>query len=82
MIGNVGTPLNGRAVIGVEVFWKPTTESAGNDTRAVMLLGVGQVRPIRSRGFFLKGGMGMAFVRTGSPAQTPAGLGTPPAGLP
>ena len=75
VIGNVGTPLNGRAVIGVEVFWKPTTESAGNDTRAVMLLGVGQVRPIRSRGFSLKGGMGMAFVRNwiaGADASRPS----------
>jgi hypothetical protein len=41
----------------------PATSKAGEDVRSTFLLATGQFRPLASRGFFLRGGMGMAFIR-------------------
>ena len=49
--------------VGVEVAWVPATTEAGDAFRTTFLVGVAQFRPWNSQGFFIKGGMGMAFVR-------------------
>ena len=43
--------------------WVPATTKDGQDFRSTFLLATGQFRPMASNGFFLRGGMGMAFVR-------------------
>ena len=41
----------------------PATTRSGTPFRATFLLGIVQFRPWESQGFFVKGGMGMAFTR-------------------
>ena len=60
---NAGRRFNARTDGGVEAIWVPATTVAGDDIRTTMLLGVAQFRPWVERGFFLKAGMGIAFVR-------------------
>jgi len=61
---NGGVRINAQMDAGVEVFWLPgTNEATGDRNRATLFMGVGQFRPWRGHGFFLKGGMGMGFVR-------------------
>jgi hypothetical protein len=45
------------------VSWVPATSRDGVDIRTTFLLAAAQFRPWSSRGFFVKGAMGMAFVR-------------------
>ncbi len=63
VLGLVGFRVNSRADAGVEVSWVPATSAAGADIRSTFLLAAAQFRPWQSRGFFLKAGMGMVFVR-------------------
>jgi len=58
-----GVRVNRQMDAGVEVSWVPATSKAGDDIRSTFLLAVAQFRPWESRGFFLKGGMGMVLVR-------------------
>ncbi len=60
---NVGFRGNRRLDGGVELFWAPAKTATGESVRTTMLMGVAQFRPWVQRGFFLKGGMGIAFVR-------------------
>jgi hypothetical protein len=61
---NGGARVNSQMDAGAEVFWLPgTNEVTGDRNRATLFLGVGQFRPWRRHGFFLKGGMGVGFVR-------------------
>lgn len=61
---NAGLQVNARVDAGAEVFWLAGVDrSTGDRNRATLVLGVGQFRPWTRRGFFLKGGMGMGFVR-------------------
>ncbi len=62
-LANVGVRVNSRMDTGVEVAWVPATTEAGDTFRTTFLVGVAQFRPWGSKGFFIKGGMGMAFVR-------------------
>ena len=62
-LGVAGVRLNPRADAGIEVSWVPATTKDGQDFRTTFLLATGQFRPIASNGFFLRGGMGMAFTR-------------------
>jgi hypothetical protein len=48
--------------VGAELFWMPA-ESESNRIRTTHVDVVAQFRPWASRGFFVKGGAGMAFVR-------------------
>jgi len=57
-----GVVANGRLDAGGEIFWASTAIDAG-DYRAAFLLGVAQFRPWKTRGFYLKGGLGLAFIR-------------------
>jgi len=57
-----GVVANDRLDAGGEIFWASTAIDAG-DYRAAFLLGVAQFRPWKTRGFYLKGGLGLAFIR-------------------
>lgn len=62
VLADVGYHLNRQADIGGEIFWVPVDTDQGQ-LRTTHFDAVAQFRPWRTRGFFLKGGAGMAFVR-------------------
>jgi hypothetical protein len=62
ILGNVGYTVNDRMDVGAEVFWMPVDTAEGR-VKTTHLDAVAQFRPWASRGFFVKGGAGMAFVR-------------------
>ncbi len=62
-LGDVGFRVNRQTNAGLEVSWVPATSVAGDDIRSTFLLAVAQFTPWQSRGFFVKAGMGMAFIR-------------------
>jgi hypothetical protein len=47
----------------LEITWAPSKMRTGDDIRVTYLMGIGQYRPLKNHGFFVKGGMGVAFVR-------------------
>ena len=59
---DVGYRVNPRMDVGIEVFWMPIGTSQGR-INTTHLDAVAQFRPWSSKGFFIKGGAGMAFVR-------------------
>ncbi len=63
VLGVAGFRITPQADAGLEVSWVPASTAAGDDVRVTFLLATGQFRPWTSNGFFLRGGMGMAFVR-------------------
>lgn len=63
VMGIFGWSLNRRADLGAEVLWAPTTLTTGDTIRITFLIASAQYRPWTTRGFFLKAGSGMAFVR-------------------
>jgi hypothetical protein len=77
---NGGVVVNDQVDAGGEIFWASTAIDAGT-YRAAFLLGTVQFRPWRTRGFYLKGGLGLAFVRARITVEgqtiesTPKGLG-------
>jgi len=58
-----GVRVNPQVDAGLEMSWVPSETKDGQDFRATFLLATGQFRPFTSHGFFLRGGMGMVFVR-------------------
>jgi Outer membrane protein beta-barrel domain len=62
VLGDAGYRVNDRMDVGAEVFWVPMDTSEGR-LRTTHVDAIAQFRPWTSRGFFLKGGAGMAFVR-------------------
>ena len=62
-LANIGYRLHNRMDVGAEVFWLPVTTDAGDRIRTTHLDAVAQFRPWASKGFFVKGGAGVAFVR-------------------
>ncbi|HEY0873578.1 MAG TPA: hypothetical protein VGD94_08905 [Vicinamibacterales bacterium] len=58
-----GFTLSERADIGGEVVWVPLHLATGDSVRSTLVTAAVQVRPWRTRGFFLKGSSGMAFLR-------------------
>ena len=62
-LNSAGARVNARMDTGVEVSWVPATTAVSDNVRSTFLLAVAEFRPWRNHGFFLKGGMGMAFVR-------------------
>ena len=59
---NGGYRVNARMDVGGEVFWIPVDTTEGR-IRTTHWDAVAQFRPWASKGFFLKGGAGMAYVR-------------------
>ena len=62
IVGNGGYRVSPRLDVGGDVFWMQWKNEIGT-IQAVAIEGIGQFRPWVSKGFFLKGGAGMAFVR-------------------
>ena len=58
-----GVRVNGTMDGGVEFMWVPGEAAGGDQNRVTVILAVAQFRPWSSQGFFIKGGMGMGFVR-------------------
>jgi hypothetical protein len=59
----VGARLNQRMDAGFEMTWVPAESKSGEDVRSTFLMGAAEFRPWAAHGFFLKAGIGMAFVR-------------------
>jgi hypothetical protein len=62
IVANAGYRVNPRMNVGAEVFWMPIETESGQ-LRTTHVDAVAQFRPWRSKGFFVKGGAGMAFIR-------------------
>jgi hypothetical protein len=60
---DAGFRANAQLDGAVELTWAPSQMRTGDDIRVTYLMGVGQYRPLKNHGFFVKGGMGVAFVR-------------------
>jgi hypothetical protein len=58
-----GMAINRRADLGGEYLFVPATLTTGDELRISFLMAVVQVRPWQSKGFFLKAGSGMAFLK-------------------
>jgi hypothetical protein len=73
VLADVGYRVTPRMDVGAEVFWT-STETASGHLRTTHLDAVTQFRPWASRGFFVKGGAGMAFVRNWVDATGPGAI--------
>jgi hypothetical protein len=62
IVGNAGYRVSPRTDVGIDVFWMQWRNDSGR-IRATAIDAVAQFRPWTSKGFFVKGGAGMAFVR-------------------
>jgi hypothetical protein len=60
---DLGFRANAQLDGAVELTWAPSKMRTGDDIRVTYLMGIGQYRPLKNHGFFVKGGMGVAFVR-------------------
>ena len=63
VLAMVGYRVNPLMDAGLEVSWVPASTTAGQDFRSTFLLAVASFQPWHSRGLFIKGGMGMVFMR-------------------
>jgi hypothetical protein len=63
LLVTAGRRINDRMDAGVEVFWVPAHARSGSQVNSTFVVATAQFRPWQSRGFVLKAGMGMAFVR-------------------
>jgi hypothetical protein len=62
LVGNAGYRVNSRIDVGADLYWMQWRNESGR-IRATAVDAVAQFRPWESKGFFVKGGAGMAFVR-------------------
>jgi hypothetical protein len=62
IIGNAGYRANARMDVGAEIAWMPV-DTPDRTINTTHLNAIAQFRPCGSKGFFVKGGAGMAFVR-------------------
>jgi hypothetical protein len=80
LVVNGGVTVNDRVDAGGEIHWASTALDSG-EYRAAFLLGIVQFRPWRTRGFYLKGGLGLAFLHSRitvngeTTSSAPKGLG-------
>ena len=80
LVVNGGVAVNARVDAGGEIFWASTAFDSG-EYRAAFLLGIVQFRPWQTHGFYLKGGLGLAFLRSSitvggeTTTSAPKGLG-------
>jgi len=61
-VANGGYRVNRRMDFGADLFWTEWNNDSGR-IQGTALNAVAQFRPWGSKGFFIKGGAGMAFVR-------------------
>lgn len=64
VFANVGRRVNSRVDVGGEVMWVSFDNHSGDHVRTTFLNAVGQFRPWESAGFVVRGGAGMALVRS------------------
>jgi len=62
VVANAGYRVTRRMDVGADVFWMPFETITGH-IQGVHIDAAAQFRPWQSRGFFVKGGAGMAFIR-------------------
>jgi len=62
LLVDIGYRVSDRMDVGAEIFWMPQNNPTGR-IRVTHFDAVAQFRPWRSKGFFLKGGAGMARLR-------------------
>lgn len=62
VVGDIGYRVSPRLDVGADVFWMQWQNDNGR-LRMTAIDAVAQLRPWKSKGFFVKGGAGMAFVR-------------------
>jgi hypothetical protein len=60
---NAGRAITRRLDVGMELVWVPGATAGGEKARTTFVLAATQFRPWPSQGFFVKGGMGLAFIR-------------------
>ena len=63
VVSTIGFRVNRGMDAGAEVFWIPSGSEPEQRMRTTSISAVAQFRPWTSSGFFVNGGMGMAFVR-------------------
>jgi hypothetical protein len=63
LLVNAGRAINRRIDFGLEFVWAPGTTADGERARTTFTLAAVQFRPWQSHGFFVKAGMGIAFIR-------------------
>ena len=63
VLANAGVSISRRTDLGAEILWVPQTLGTGDRIRVTYLMAAVQFRPWQTRGFFLKAGSGMAFLR-------------------
>ena len=63
VLAGVSRSVTRRMDAGVEVLWVPTSSNPGAHIRSTFVVAAAQFRPWESRGFLIKAGMGMTFVR-------------------
>ena len=73
LVGNAGYRVSSRMDVGADLFWMQWRNESGR-IRATAIDAVAQFRPWSSKGFFLKGGAGMAFVRNWVDAVGPEAI--------
>lgn len=70
LVGNAGYRVNARLSVGADLFWIQWRNESGR-IRGTAIDAVAQFRPWESKGFFVKGGAGMALVRNWVQTQGP-----------
>jgi hypothetical protein len=63
LLVDFGRAVNPRFDFGVEFLWVPSKSPGGDYVRTAFVAGAVQFRPWKSKGFFIRGSSGMAFVR-------------------
>jgi hypothetical protein len=64
LLVNAGRSVTRKLDFGAEIFWSMTgTTTEGERARTTFGLAVTQFRPWQSQGFFVKAGLGIAFIR-------------------
>jgi len=63
LLVDAGAGINKHVDVGGELLWVRDENPSGDEVRTTFVVAVAQFRPWASKGFFVKGGAGMAFVR-------------------
>jgi hypothetical protein len=63
LLVNAGRAITRRLDFGAELVWTPGEAASGDPVRTTFLLAATQFRPWQSQGFFVKGGIGIAFIK-------------------
>jgi hypothetical protein len=63
LLVNAGRAVTRRIDVGGELVWTPGETAAGDPVRTTFVLAATQFRPWQSHGFFVKGGIGIAFIK-------------------